>query len=105
MPTNARSSLFLALSIVLFIIVRRKRRRTAIEEAEKNRRIDDDIGDVELVITKPNSGPMYPKQTYQSHGHRDEEWEGGMGEGDKLDNPFEDVRYGHASREVSPGKA
>ncbi|ETI20644.1 hypothetical protein G647_06986 [Cladophialophora carrionii CBS 160.54] len=85
--------LFLVLGIVLFVIVRRKRQQSHAQEAEKNRHIDDDIGDVELVIT----GPRNPDATYKH-------WEArGSSPGLELDNPFE-----HDSmvpgRDVSPSK-
>ena len=54
-------SLFIILSIALFIIVRKKRKQRHALEARKNREIDDDNGDVEMVIT----GPQRPAQAYR----------------------------------------
>ncbi len=86
-------SLFIILAVILTIIVRRKRQQTHRQEAEKNRRIGDDIGDVEMVIT----GPRNPDATYKH-------WEArGTSPGGELENPFEqDSRMG--SRDVSPMK-
>jgi len=76
------------------VIVRRKRRQRHAQEAEKNREIDDDIGDVELVIT----GPRNPDQTYKH-------WEArGTSPSMELDDPFEqrqDSRVG-GRRDGSP---
>ncbi|KIW63546.1 hypothetical protein PV04_08539 [Phialophora macrospora] len=85
--------LFIILATVLFFIVRRKRRQRHAQEAEKNRQIDDDIGDVEMVIT----GPRNPDATYKH-------WEDrGSSPGLELDNPFDqDSRAG--TRDVSPAK-
>jgi len=91
-------SLFFILGIVLFVIVRRKRRRTAAEEAQKNREIDDDNGDVEMVIT----GPRNPEQAYKH-------WEArGVSPGrSDLGDPFVpgmDVDSRMGSRDPSPMK-
>lgn len=78
---------------MLAIIVRRKRRQRHAEEAEKNRDIDDDIGDVELVIT----GPRHPDQVYKHFEAK------GISPDQELENPFDrDSRMG--SRDVSPMK-
>lgn len=83
--------LFIILAFVLTIIVRRKRQRTDREEAEKNRHIDDDIGDVEMVIT----GPRNPEATYKH-------WEArGASPNGELDLFEQDSRF---SRDVSPVK-
>ncbi|KAJ9612912.1 hypothetical protein H2200_002853 [Cladophialophora chaetospira] len=86
-------SLFTILAIVMTIIVRRKRALTKRQEAEKNRHIDDDIGDVEMVIT----GPRNPDATYKHWEARGASPDGG------LEDPFErDSRM--YSRDVSPVK-
>jgi cbb3-type cytochrome oxidase subunit 3 len=84
------NSLFLILSIVLFIIVRRKRKQRHAQEARKNREIDDDIGDVEMVIT----GPRNPDQAYKHWDAR------GASPHMELEDPFER----DSSRDVSPAK-
>jgi len=86
-------SLFILLSIVLFVIVRRKRKQRHAQEAEKNREIDDDIGDVELVIT----APRHPDHAYKHFEAR------GVSPGQEMEDPFEqDSRM--ESWGVSPAK-
>ncbi|KIW99772.1 uncharacterized protein Z518_10700 [Rhinocladiella mackenziei CBS 650.93] len=63
-------SLFLVLSIVLFVIVRRNRKRQHAQEAEKHRQIDDDI---ELEFTAPP----------ESRGHKEQR------RSPDIENPFE----------------
>ncbi|KIY01967.1 uncharacterized protein Z520_02105 [Fonsecaea multimorphosa CBS 102226] len=91
--------LFIILAIVLFIIVRRKRRQRHAQEAEKNREIDDDNGDVELVVN------TYPRD--QAYKHFEAQETAGD-EGQRTDHhQFErdlERQQGHhlQSRDVSP---
>ncbi|KIW94310.1 uncharacterized protein Z519_05626 [Cladophialophora bantiana CBS 173.52] len=86
--------LFIILAIVLFIIVRRKRRQRHAQEAEKNRQIDDDSNDLELVVNSTS----YPRD--QAYKHFEANGGGGGGGGQQrygqgqapgmgVENPFE----------------
>ncbi|KAH0847206.1 hypothetical protein AYO21_02595 [Fonsecaea monophora] len=91
--------LFAILGVILFIVVRRKRRLQHAQEAEKNREIDDDNGDLELVEN------TYPRdQAYKHFEAQDSGTTATTGQGlrPQTENPFEaDVERGR-SRDVSP---
>ncbi|OQV04484.1 hypothetical protein CLAIMM_09355 [Cladophialophora immunda] len=100
--------LFIILAIVLFVIVRRKRRQRHAQEAEKNREIDDDTGDLELVVNtypRDQAYKHFEAQETTSQSQRQGSGQGqvqGLGLGLGPQNPFEaDLERG-GSRDVSP---
>ncbi|OAP65055.1 hypothetical protein AYL99_01027 [Fonsecaea erecta] len=89
--------LFIILAIVLFIIVRRKRRQRHAQEAQKNREIDDDNGDLELVVN------TYPRDQAYKHFEAQDKNNSNNGLGLETENPFEaDLEGRRRSRDVSP---